>query len=217
MNYANVLTKDLFEDIIAFSMSELGAMGPNDMMFYKATGESFSVDYRDGKYDELKELFPILKECYWNGPMKNEVAALFTVVIGGAPDDKSTTVPKGMRHIYLDYGNHLTVKEEYYYAIKEAFVGKDNCDIAFNWTTYLDEVNISSRLAEIRDAYFKQKERDEMIMSKIRELNENPEYKEKIKSNSDGMDGLMSVCKEYGLDIGWVELKQIAMRQMGLI
>lgn len=211
------LTEELFADIIAFSMSEPGAMGPNNMTFYKATGESFSVDYKEeGKYEELKNVFPALKECYWDGPMKNEIASLFTIVIGGSPDDKSTTVPKGMRHIYLDYGNHLAVKEEYYYAIKKIFSGKDNCDITYMWTEYLEEANISARLEEISDAFFKQKERDEMIMRKIEELNKNPEYREKIKA-SDGIDGMMSVCKEYGLDIDWLELKQISMRQRGLI
>ena len=123
--FMDKLTEELFADIIAFSMSEPGAMGPNNMTFYKATGESFSVDYKEeGKYEELKNVFPALKECYWDGPMKNEIASLFTIVIGGSPDDKSTTVPKGMRHIYLDYGNHLAVKEEYYYAIKKYLAEK---------------------------------------------------------------------------------------------
>lgn len=41
-----------------------------------------------------------VKECYWNGPMRTDSAALRTIVIGRSLDDKETTIPKGWRHIY---------------------------------------------------------------------------------------------------------------------
>lgn len=57
-------------------MSEVDAMGPNDITFYKANGSSFSVDFKpEGMYAKLKEVFPLLCECYFDGPMKNEKAA----------------------------------------------------------------------------------------------------------------------------------------------
>lgn len=40
-----------------------------------------------------------------------------------------TCIPKGWCHIYLDFGNHLTVKKEFYRAVREIFKDKDNCDI----------------------------------------------------------------------------------------
>ena len=57
-------------------------------------------------YDELRECFPVLKECYWNGSMKSETTCLEAIVIGGS--DKETRVPEGWRHIYLDlrYGSN---------------------------------------------------------------------------------------------------------------
>lgn len=135
------LCKDLLRDIVAFSFSEPGAMGLRDMTFYKSTGESFTVDYMsdDVSYSKLKEYFPVLQDCYWNGPMKTEVAHFTTIVIGGAPTDKETKVAKGWSHIYLDFGNHLTVNTEFYDTVKEIIQGKDNCDITFDWPLMFNE------------------------------------------------------------------------------
>ena len=47
MKYKTIIKKEDFEDIVVFSVSEPGAMGPNDMMFYKSNGESFSIDYQN--------------------------------------------------------------------------------------------------------------------------------------------------------------------------
>jgi len=212
------LQKENFKDIIAFSISEPGAMGPHDMTFYRENGLNFRVNYlEDGNYEKLKELYPALQGCYWDGPMKNELASLFTVVIGGSPEDRSTTIPEGMKHIYLDFGNHLVVKEEFYYSFKEFFSGVSNADIMYRWTDYFDEVVSTGKLDEVRLAYFKQKERDEMVTNKIAELNKLPEYREKIKNCNKDMDAMMNVLKEYGLEIDWFELKQIGFRQRGLI
>ena len=139
VEYVKELNEKMFEDIIIFSFSEPGAMGPNDMTFYKKNGEIFSVDYlpNDTPYPKLKELFPVLKDCYWNGPMRNEAAASSTIAIGGSINSKETCVANGWRHIYLDYGNHIAVKSEYYSAVIEIFAGKDNCDITFEWPEML--------------------------------------------------------------------------------
>lgn len=60
------------------------------MKFYKRNGESFSVNYmsEDMLYSRLKELFPVLKDCYFDGPMKREMIMAPTIVIGGSPDDR---------------------------------------------------------------------------------------------------------------------------------
>lgn len=87
-------------------------MGPNDMTFYKRNGKSFSLDYmsEDTSYSQIKEVFPVLKDCYFDGPMKREMLMSKTMIIGGSPDDRETCVADGWKHIYLDVGNHLIVK-----------------------------------------------------------------------------------------------------------
>lgn len=43
---ANKLTKEMFQEVIAFFVSEWGAMGPNGTMgFYTRSGEYFQVNY----------------------------------------------------------------------------------------------------------------------------------------------------------------------------
>jgi len=62
------------------------------MKFYKRNGESFSVNYmsEDMPYSRLKELFPVLKDCYFDGSMKREKIMAPTIVIGGSPDERET-------------------------------------------------------------------------------------------------------------------------------
>ena len=142
------MDKKMFEDVVAFSVSEPGAMGPNDMAFYKRTGESFELDYKSEKtpYSEIKEAFPTLQECYWNGPARGEKECEGTVVIGKTNQDRSTRVAPGWKHIYLDYGNHLVVREELYEALLETVEGNSNCNITFWWTDILKEKNFSSKI-----------------------------------------------------------------------
>lgn len=143
------LTKELFEDVVVFFFSEPGAMGPNDMSFFKKNGESFSVDYLSGytPYSMLKEVFPVLQECYWNGPAKNEAASLLTIVIGRSENDRETCVATGWKHIYLDFGNHLAVKEELYDEVLRIFEGIDNCEITFDWIKILEKTEFHKRIA----------------------------------------------------------------------
>ena len=144
------ISKEMFEDIVAFSFSEPGAMGPRNMTFYKKTGANFSVEYLSDhvSYSLLKEYFPVLCDCYWNGPMCSESASVLTIVIGVSPDDKETKVAKGWSHIYLDFGNHLSVKDEFFDTVQGILKGKDNCDITFCWPQMLDDATFSSTIAK---------------------------------------------------------------------
>lgn len=156
MKCVELINEDMFKDIVLFSFSEPGAMGPGGIMtFYKKTGESFSVNYLSDvtPYAELKRVFPALQECYWEGPMRTNPAAARTFIIGGSPEDRETSIPKGWRHIYLDFGNHLTVKKEVYQAVREIFKGKDNCDITYEWTRLLEEAEFVSKICELEEAY----------------------------------------------------------------
>lgn len=145
------LTKEMFENIVAFSFSEPGAMGPNDMSFYTRNGESFTVEYlsHETPYELLKELFPILQQCYWNGPMRGDRLSSNMIIIDSLAENRGTCIPEGFKHLYLDFGNHLVIKEEYYDEVKGILAGKSNCEITFNWTDFLEEAKFSKKMDEI--------------------------------------------------------------------
>lgn len=71
-----------FEDVVAFSVQESGAMGPNDIGFFMKDGRAFRLDYKseETSWSSIREWFPTIKECCFNGLMKNEMASVFTVL-----------------------------------------------------------------------------------------------------------------------------------------
>ena len=74
MKLANVknqeYTKKMFKDIAIFTLAEPGAMGVGNLMeFITAEGEKFSLFFSEEMpYSKVKEYFPALVDCYWNGP-----------------------------------------------------------------------------------------------------------------------------------------------------
>ena len=56
-------------------------------------------------------------------------------------------------------------------------------------------------------------------MQKLSELNKLPEYKERISNanRENGIDGMLAILKEYGVDIDFMELKRYGFRQQGII
>lgn len=219
MTNEKLLNKD-FEDVVIFFFSEPGAMGPNNMKFYKRNGESFSVNYmsEDMPYSRLKELFPVLKDCYFDGPMKREKIMAPTIVIGGSPDERETCVADGWKHVYLDYGNHLVVRKQFYYAVKEMFGEISNCDFTFSWDEILDKSEFAVKVDEIEKAFFEQEKADVILAAKLDELEKNPEYIRKVKEVSGDLDKMMDVLEEFsGIRMTWFELKQFKFRQLGLI
>ena len=126
------LTKEMFENIIVMFVSEPGAMGPNTMEFMNDSGEVISVAYTvDDTYEILREVFPLLKECRWDGPMENEKDSSGGIRIGGGLLE--TRVPEGWSHLYLDVGNHLAIKNEYYEKAMNILKDYSNIDITFEW------------------------------------------------------------------------------------
>lgn len=209
-----------FEEVVAFSVSEPGAMGPNDIGFFMKDGRTFRLDYKteETPWSDIREWFPTLQKCYFDGPMRNEIASLFTVVIGANENDKETHVALGWRHKYLDYGNHLVIKEPYYREIMSLIGSNENIDLTFGWERLLSKTDFVIRADAIQEAYQKQKEEDEKLTATLTELKKNPEYVKKVKDCSGGVDAMMAVFKEYtGLDMDWVQLKQFGFRQPSLI
>ena len=139
-----------FEDVVAFSVSEPGAMGPNDIGFFMKDGTYFRLDYKSNEtpWSSIREWFPTIKECCFNGPMKTEATSMFTVVIGARDDDEETHVASGWRHWYLDFGNHLVIREPYYREIRSLLGKKENADLTFYWeemlakTDFVKQINI---------------------------------------------------------------------------
>lgn len=67
-------TKEMFKDIAFFTLAEPGAMGVGNLMeFITAEGEEFSLFFSEEMpYSKVKEYFPALDDCYWNGPESDE-------------------------------------------------------------------------------------------------------------------------------------------------
>lgn len=209
-----------FEEVVAFSVSEPGAMGPNDIGFFMKDGRNFRLDYKTDEtpWSKIREWFPVIKDCYFCGPMRTESASLVTVVIGASENDKETHVAPGWRHKYLGYGNHLVIKEPYYREIMTLIGSNENIDLTFEWERLLSKTDFVIRADAIQEAYQKQKEEDEKLTATLTELKKNPEYVKKVKDCSGDVDAMMAVFKEYtGLDMDWVQLKQFGFRQQGLI
>lgn len=132
------LTKKMFEDIIVIFVNEPGAMGPNTMEFMNSIGETINVAYTvDNTYETLRDVFPLLKECYWNGPMHNERDTIGGIKVGGG--DFATKIPKGWKHCYLDVGNHICIREAYFDKAMSILSKHENIDITFEWERILLE------------------------------------------------------------------------------
>ena len=130
------LTKEMFENIIVMFVSEPGAMGPHTMKFMNNSGDVINVEYTvDNTYEILREVFPLLKKCRWDGPMANEKDSIGGIKIGGG--EFSTKVPDGWRHVYLDVGNHRAIKNEYYEKAMQILKNYPNIDITFGWDKLL--------------------------------------------------------------------------------
>ena len=89
-------------DIVAFSFAHPGAMGePGGVEIIDAQGWFYHANYCDNgiSYDHLLEVVPVLKDCR----------------IGVAGHQ----VPEGWKAVYLGFGNHLTIRADYYDRFEE--------------------------------------------------------------------------------------------------
>lgn len=216
------LSKELFKDVVVFFESEPSAMGPSGTLeFLKKNGEHFYVDYigEETPFSLLKELFPEgLEGAYFNGPKRNESASSSTIVIGGSGQE--TTLPDGWKHIYLDFGNHLCVREELYRLVNKILreSGKDNCDKTFGWAEILVEADFVSKIDDEIRAYnnapvkIKYENPDELD-AKLEELRSNPEFEKELKS-ADGIDEYAEVMQDFGVDIEGFELRNFLLRKI---
>ena len=89
-------------DIVAFLFAQPGAMGdPGGVEIIDAQGQSYYTNYcyNGISYDQLVEVVPDLKNSKIG-------------IVGHQ-------VPEGWNAIYIGYGNHLTIKSDYYNQFQE--------------------------------------------------------------------------------------------------
>ena len=122
MKLANVknqeYTKKMFKDIAFFTLAEPGAMGVGNLMeFITAEGEEFSLFFSEEMpYSKVKEYFPALDDCYWNGPESDESCRTEFVfyLSKDVRNFKHTKPPKNYTHLYEGFGNHICIRKDYY-------------------------------------------------------------------------------------------------------
>lgn len=103
------MTKELFEDIMFFSLAEGGAMGnPGSVYFYNKVGTLYYFNYARSciNMNRVKELFPPLALCRFG-------------MLG-----MGSSVPEGWNYVNLGMGNHLIVNDAVYEEFK-GFIGED--------------------------------------------------------------------------------------------
>lgn len=136
------VTNELFSNVIIYTIAEPGAMGfPRLMEFVTEPGECFYLIYGNEKgevpYSVIRSSFRALQGCFWNGSADGENADDTEIVIypPGNKATASTKVSTGWRHIYLGFGNHICVKEEFY----QIFIDCIGDDDLLDWDEHIDE------------------------------------------------------------------------------
>lgn len=213
------LTKELFKDIIAYRLSEPGAMGPaRTIEFLKRTGESFEIDYgqEETSWKKVKENFEEMNRCIFNGPMKNEVTSSNTIIIGMSENEENayTKIRPGWKHFYLDFGNHLVVKNEYFLEFRDIFKNVENIDRTFDLVKIIHKTDFFKRIDFIEREFHTLMEKDEELMKRIEEIKKQPDYQRKMSKAKE--KGMREVCQlledEYGIKTTEYDLGQWTLR-----
>lgn len=117
------LTKDIFKDVMFFSIAGSGAMGePGGVIFYAKSGELYSFNYVYGDVDikKVEKCFPILAKCKFG---------------------MNSAVPTGWNYVYIGMGNHLIVNDDVIEAFDEKIgVDADPSEVFMNWRRYAEEI-----------------------------------------------------------------------------
>ena len=126
------LSKELFEDVIAYIFAEPGAMGAGGCIeCLTSNGDTFFFSYLDEEtnWELVKENFEGINGCKFNGPYRNAHFSANLICIGGSDDEIITTIKEGWREGCFDVGNHFVCKEEYANAFIEFFEGMKGYEI----------------------------------------------------------------------------------------
>lgn len=101
---AKSLNKDIFEDVLFFSIAEGGAMGvPGEMIVVTKSPAAYALEsfYGDVDVRDVEKIFPVLEQCRFG-------------IFG-----QDSEVPEGWNYVNLGMGNHLIVADEVYDEFKK--------------------------------------------------------------------------------------------------
>lgn len=149
------LTKELFENVIAYVFSEPGAMGAGGFIeCLNSDGDMFSVCYlsEETSWEKIKANFDGINACRFNGPHKNAFYSSSVLRLGGN-DDVITTIKEGWREVCFDCGHHFVCKEEYARVFIDFFEGMSGCEIICEGMEKIKEANLVEQLDSIRSRY----------------------------------------------------------------
>ena len=93
------LNKDIFKDVLFFSLAEGGAMGvPGEIIVVNKSPRAFAMEsvYGDVDVSDVVKMFPVLEQCRFG---------MFGL---------DSEVPEGWNYVNLGMGNHLIVADEVY-------------------------------------------------------------------------------------------------------
>lgn len=120
------LKKEIFKDVMFFSLAEGGAMGePGAVLFFSKSGELYYFNYVYGDVDinKVQRLFPVLEKCEFGMFGLNSV------------------VPTGWQYVNLGMGNHLIVNDEVYDIFRKKIdVDGDPGYVYMNWKSVAKEI-----------------------------------------------------------------------------
>lgn len=215
------LTKNLFEDVVTYIFAEPGAMGAaGSIECLKSNGESFIFFYIDEEtnWQKTKECFDGINGCKFNGPHPKTFYKESLLSLGGN-DEIVTKIKPGWKEIAFDAGNHFVCKKEYSRGFIDFFSGMKPYEIIVDGMNKIKKEHFYEKLDDIANAFYRQEEADQELTLKLEELNKNPEYVKRIKecTREQGVDAMLLVLKEFGVEITFMELKQYGFRKAGLM
>ena len=185
-----------YEDIIAFTIAEGGAMGnPGNVEIISYANERLIGYETNPSYGGLP-LYKLYKAIPW----------LERLAVGLGYVDN---IGEGWNHIYTGYGNHLFVRDFIFDGLKDKIEGKKPSDIYVSWKKLVADISKTSRFVK-KVARTKSRKLDESIFEFI-DRNITPEetlpedFKlDSFKNYEDGdiiyADGMVDYCLDSEKD-----------------
>lgn len=141
----NELNAKMFEDVVVFSFSEKGSRLEYEMIFYTKRCKYFRLNYtsKETPYKKICKMFPVLTECNWNVMEKKDKTDT-------SPNARAERVaPVGWKHIFLDSGYHLIVKEEYYELLNNILGKREKLNVMLFWPEIIYEYAFPCDVSEV--------------------------------------------------------------------
>ena len=101
-----------------------------------------NVQRHSDLYSKVKEYFPALVDCYWNGPESDESCRTEFVFYLSKDERnfKHTKPPKNYTHLYEGFGNHICIRKDYYPVVEPIIRDLIEKNELVNWYTRTGEI-----------------------------------------------------------------------------